>query len=204
MIDDNPRFRPNEYGRAHWDFEVTCRYPIVKLIDFRERWDELEASLNPFALVVKAHLRTLETMGNEQARYTWKKHFLLELYRSGLPRETIVALNKFIDWLMHLPKELNEQIVTEIKQTEEIKHMTYTTTIERMAIEQTLPTIHQALAMAIDLKFGATSQSLNDRLYHVDDLNKSRVLTERLKLATNLSEAEKIFDELEIKNWNEN
>ncbi len=70
LIDDNPRFRPNEYRRAHWDFEVTCRYPIVKLLDLRERWQELDASSNPFALVVKAHLRTLETMGNEQARYT--------------------------------------------------------------------------------------------------------------------------------------
>lgn len=204
LIDDNPNFRPNEYRRAHWDFEVTCRYPIVKLLDFRERWQELEESSNPFALVVKAHLRTLETRGNEQARYSWKKHFLLELYRSGLHRETIVALYKFIDWLMQLPSGLNDQLFTEIEETKELIEMEYITTAERMGIKKTLPTIHQALAMAIDLKFGTTGQTLNERLYRVDDLYKLQFLTERLKLATNVAEVEKIFEELELKDWNEN
>ncbi len=78
--------------------------------------------------------------------------------------------------------------------------MEYITTAERMGIKKSLPTIHQALATVIDLKFGATGQSLNERLYQFDDLNKLRVLTEKLKLAGNLSEAEKTFDELELKN----
>lgn len=36
-------------------------FPIVKLLDFEERWDELETDTNPFSMVVMAQLQTQRT-----------------------------------------------------------------------------------------------------------------------------------------------
>ncbi|NUO80206.1 hypothetical protein HUU05_09030 [candidate division KSB1 bacterium] len=116
LTDENPRFRPSEYRRERWGFEVLCRYPLVKVIDARERWEELEASDNPFALVVCSYLKTLEVKGNVHELYSWKKHFLLELYRRGMSRESLLAIYKFIDWIMEVPEELeNENMNDQLK-----------------------------------------------------------------------------------------
>ncbi|KAA0223116.1 hypothetical protein EDS67_26145 [candidate division KSB1 bacterium] len=70
LTDENPKFRPDQYHRLRWGFELLCRYPLVKVIDYRERWVELETSSQPFAMVVMAFLKTLDTAGNVKERYT--------------------------------------------------------------------------------------------------------------------------------------
>ncbi|MCI0698262.1 hypothetical protein L0337_40430 [candidate division KSB1 bacterium] len=216
LTDDNPRFRPNEYHRSRWGFEVLCRYPIVKIIDYRERWDELEASSNPFAIVVKAYLKTLETEGNVQDRYTWKKRFLLELYQRGMQRETILAIYKFIDWIMKLPDERETALYEETKTIEEINAMPYITTAERIGlkrgveqglaqgieqgIEQSLPTVHQALATIIKIKFGEAGRNLSERVNQVRSLDTLQQLMAQLEGAQSLSEAEKLFDKMNFQN----
>jgi hypothetical protein len=214
LTDDNPKFRPNEYRRAHWGFEVICRYPLVKIIDFRIRWQELEASANPFAIIVMAYLKTLETEGNVQERYKWKKRFLLEVYQRGMKRETLLAIYKFIDWMMGLPAAMETKIIEKLKSIEEKKEMAYITTAERIGmkrgikqgvkqgiekgIEKSLPAVHQAIAAIIEIKFGEAGQPLRKRAYRKRDLKALQRLTEKLKHAQSLSEAKKIFDEMEF------
>jgi len=203
LTDDNPNFRPNEYRRARWGFEISCRYPIIKLLDYRDRWAELETSSQPFAIIVMAFLKTLETEGNVQERYTWKKRFLLELYQRGLNRETILAVYKFIDWVMKLSKELNTKLVAEIQDTEETKKMSYITTAERMGIEKSMSTVHQAIALAFKAKFGETGQPLIERVYRLKRLESLQTLLEKLSYSQSLPEAEKVFDEIERHNNND-
>ncbi len=85
LTDENPNFRPNEYSRSRpdWGFELFCRFPVVKLIDYRAHWAELEANPHPFAIITRAYLKALETVGNVQEKYSWKKRFLLELINSA-------------------------------------------------------------------------------------------------------------------------
>ena len=40
---------------------VRLEFPVVKLLDYAPQWPALEADPNPFATVVLAHLKTLET-----------------------------------------------------------------------------------------------------------------------------------------------
>jgi hypothetical protein len=204
LTDDNPRFRPNEYHRSRWGFEVLCRYPIVKIIDYRARWDELEASSNSFAIVARAYLKTLETEGNVQERYTWKKRFLLELYQSGMQRETILAIYKFIDWIMRLPDELETALYEETKAIEETTAMPHITTAERIGIkkgiEQSLPMVHQALATIIKIKFGEPGRNLSERVNQVRSLDALQQLMAQLEDAQSLSDAEKILDGMKFQN----
>ena len=66
-------------------------FPTVKLLDYAERTAELEQSENPFALVVLAHLRTLQTKDQPQARKAFKKQ-LIQLANDNGGRDNVSAL----------------------------------------------------------------------------------------------------------------
>ncbi len=200
LTDENPNFRPNEYSRSRrdWGFEVICRFPVVKLIDYRDQWAELETNPHPFAIIVRAYLKALEIVGNVQEKYSWKKRFLLELYESGMDRETLWAIYKFIDWMIRLPKDLNKAIVAEMKTIEEVKHMSLITSAEEVGLEKGIDSIHRIIATLIKRKFGALGQQLAERAREVNRLEILEELSEKLYDAQSLAEAEKIFDEIEL------
>lgn len=136
--DENPLWRPNYFGYELWGFKAGIEFPIVKLLDYRNRWEELENSRNPFALVVMSHLKTLETKSNSEDRRKWKFLLARRLYEHEYERKDIVNLLRFIDWVMHLPKELDASFWQEIRHFEEMRSMPYISSIERIAIEQGL------------------------------------------------------------------
>ncbi|MGH7451529.1 MAG: cytosolic protein [bacterium] len=197
LTDDNPKFRPNEYCRAICGCEVIFRYPLVKIIDYRDRLVELEASPHPFAIIVRAYLKTLETKGNVRERYTWKKHFLLELYQRGMERETLLAIHKFIDWIMELPDELEAEINKGIETIEETT-MPHMTSAQRIDMKRGLA---KGIATVLELKFGEAGQPLSERtnklIYKIKPPETFEKLMEQLKYARSLAEAEKLFDEVE-------
>ena len=84
LADESPSWRPDHFGAAVWNCLATIRFPVVKLSDYRAQWAQLEASANPFAIVVMAHLKTQETQGNPADRYRWKWAFTRRLYELGL------------------------------------------------------------------------------------------------------------------------
>jgi len=206
LTDDNLQFRPNEYRRSRWGFELLCRYPIIKIIDYRDHLPELETSSQPFALIVRAYLQTLKIAGNVQERYSWKKRFLLELYERGMKRETVLAIYKFIDWIMTLPEELDAKLSEEIKNIEETKTMSYITTAERIGLKKGLEQgmaqgvaqgMAQGIASIVDIKFGEAGQNLSARAFHIQNVEMLQKLMKALKQAQSLGEAERMFDEIE-------
>jgi predicted transposase YdaD len=208
LTDPDPKFRPNQYRRSRWGFAVTCRYPLVKIIDYRKRVKELEKSANPFAIIVRAYLKTLEVAGNVQKKYSWKKRFLLELYQMGLKKETLLAIYKFIDLIMELPAALDTKINEKVKNIEEAKKMPYITFAERYGRKEGrkegrregrkagVLALRQAIAIIIEMKFGEAGQRLTARVGRIRKLEALQRFMEKLKHAQSLSEAEKIFDEI--------
>ena len=103
--DEQPNWRPGPYQKALWDCEVVLRFPVVKLIDYTDRWTELEDSANPFATLVMAHLQTKATRHDPQSRLAWKLRLVKRLYEKGYARDDVLELFRFIDWLLALPLE---------------------------------------------------------------------------------------------------
>jgi len=194
LTDDNPDFRPSEYRRSRLGCNLIFEFPMVKIIDYRERWAELENSTNPFALVIAAFLKTLETEGNVQERYSWKKKLLLSLYERGMQREMILKIYKFIDWMMKLPKELNDELYKQVKAAKETPTMPYITTAERIGMEKGLA---QGLAAMLEMKFGKPGQRLGQRAYQVEDIDTLQKLMAKVKRIKSLPSAKKMFDEIE-------
>lgn len=126
------------YEVTNWGCSLVFKFPIVQLAGYAKRWTELEADSNPFAVAVMAQLKALETRRDNRSRFTWKRQLVLGLYERGYDRQRIVALFKFMDWVMKLPKELEEIIRQKIHDLETGKQMPYVTSIERLGMEEGL------------------------------------------------------------------
>jgi flagellar biosynthesis/type III secretory pathway protein FliH len=106
---------------------------IAYLLDYRDQWDKLERSDNPFAIVVMAHLKMLETRNDFEKRLHWKIELTKMLYAKGYSVEKVYALFKFIDWIILLPRQLVTTFKKTIKQIEEEDKMKYITSVELIA-----------------------------------------------------------------------
>ena len=130
--DEQPAWRPARYGQELWGCAVDFRYPVVKLLDWRARDEELSASANPFAVVVRAHLAAQATHGTTERRRRAKLGLIRGLYERGYERARILELFRLIDWLVALPPEQERALWQEMVQIEEEKRMPYITSVERI------------------------------------------------------------------------
>lgn len=136
LADDNPTWRPDHFSYELWGSRAGLWFPSVKLLDYREKWNELEASANPFASVVMAHLKAVETRDDSEQRYRWKLFLIKRLYRLGYDKKDVIQLFEFIDWVMSLPEELEKGLWTEIQRFVEETKMKYVSSVERIGIQQ--------------------------------------------------------------------
>ncbi|MUG96386.1 DUF4351 domain-containing protein [Scytonema sp. UIC 10036] len=136
LCDSDPIWRPNQYSYSYPNTRLNFEFGTVKLLDYQNRWAELEASENPFATVVMAHLKTQQTTKKPLERKSEKFSLMRRLYDLGLKERDIRNLYRFIDWVMILPKGLEVELWEEFKQFEQERSMSYMTTGERIGYER--------------------------------------------------------------------
>ncbi|MEE4354897.1 MAG: hypothetical protein V2I97_00405, partial [Desulfococcaceae bacterium] len=128
LTDGNPNWRVSEYGQELWGCRTVFSFPSVKLLDYKKDWAYLEASDNPFAVAVMAHLKTLETRKDKQSRLQYKLALSRNLYRHGWTRDDIIRLYRFIDWIMVLPGDMENIYHEKLMDYEREVNMQYITT----------------------------------------------------------------------------
>ena len=96
----------------------------------------LEANPSPFAPFVVAHLKTMETRQDMEARKGWKIRLLKGLFKRGFTGDEIRQLLRLIDWVMDLPEEMEEQVQEEMVRFGEEKNMPYVTSFERLGFKR--------------------------------------------------------------------
>jgi hypothetical protein len=208
--DEQASWRPDQFAAALWGCAVQFTFPVVKLLDYRARQAELEASRNPFATVVLAHLAALETRGDMARRGQTKLALTRRLYERGYHRQEVLDLYRFIDWVLQLPEELEAQIWQQIMQYEEAQHVTYISTAERMGHHKGLQEgreqglqegreqglrqgLLDGLALALELKFGRAGLDLVPELRQIEDPAVLQAVGERLKTADTLDEVRRTY-----------
>jgi hypothetical protein len=134
--DDEPNWRPNQFGYSLCGCTIGLEFPVVKLLDFADNEVGLESNRNPFACLVLAHLKTLETRQDSTARKSHKIRLIKSLYERGFAAEQIRLLFALVDWIMDLPESLEKQLREELAQFEEDKPMGYANTIAGLAHRQ--------------------------------------------------------------------
>lgn len=197
--DEEPTWRPQEFGYELWGYEIKLRFPTVKLLDYEADWAALEQSKNPFAVVVMAHLKAKSTQRYPNTRLRWKIDLVKALYAKQLPRREIVELFRFIDWVMVLPEKYELRFERELKEIEEGEKMKYVTTIERRAIERgiekgveqgSLDTVREVLIETLSLRFQRVPEELLETLHKLSDLKQLKSLHRQAILAGSLEEFE--------------
>ncbi|NEP12368.1 MAG: DUF4351 domain-containing protein [Symploca sp. SIO2C1] len=136
LCDGSPRWRPTKFKSNILGCKVKFQFLMVKLLDYKQKWEELEQSDNPFATVIMAHIKSLETRRNQQQRQAWKMSLTRGLYEQGYQRQDVLNLFHFIDWVMKLPKGLEEAFLQEITEYEKERNMPYITSAERIGMER--------------------------------------------------------------------
>lgn len=171
LTDDQPDWRPDQYRYELFGSRAGLDFPIVKLLDYKDKWNELEANPNPFAVVVMAHLQTQATRRSHSKRYAAKLNLAKMLYRRGYHRQDILNLFRFIDWIMVLPPELNDQFKTDVEQFETEVKMQYVTTIERIAIQEAKRENSSAfIVAALEVRFGIVPETVRNMIEQIEEL----------------------------------
>ncbi|MBN1486475.1 MAG: hypothetical protein JW981_02460, partial [Anaerolineae bacterium] len=201
--DENQTWRPQRYGYELWGCKACLEFPTVQLLDYRERWAELEQSDNPFAVIVMAHLKTQETRQDVMARKDWKFSLLRRLYEHGYRRNDVVNLFMFIDWLMNLPPELEQALRQELRNYEEEQQMDYMTSFERAGyqrgvkegIEQGIEqTTKEAILKVLEVRFGKLPDTVELPVTKMKDLARLKTLLEKTAAVNSLNEFEALLN----------
>jgi len=136
LIDANKNWRPTAYESGMLGSKIRMEFPVLKLLDYRDKKESLEQSNNPFALVILAQLAALETAHSTDLRVAHKIGLTRKLYQKGYTADQIRDLYLFIDCIMRLPKPQKIQYTLEIKKIEEELKVAYVSSMEEFGIEQ--------------------------------------------------------------------
>jgi hypothetical protein len=190
LADDDPEWRPSRFGYGRWGFRTGTEFPIRKLLDWAPHWQTLESDPNPFAVVVLAHLKALETRGAPADRQVWKVRLVKGLYDRGLSAEDVRQLFRFIDWMMDLPMSLDKLVWDEIHHHEEEKHMPFITSPERLARREGLL---KGIEAVLEVKFGAEGLKLMPEIQGLEDYEVFDVILQAARKATTLEEVRRVW-----------
>jgi hypothetical protein len=190
LADDDPAWRPSRYEYARWDFRTSMQFPVVKLLDYAPKYEELEADPNPFAVVVLAHLKALETRRSPAERYVWKLRLVKGLYSRGMDPEDVRRLFRFIDWVLELPEPLEERFKADNDALRQEKHVPFLDIYDRTAVQEGLL---QGIEVALDLKFGAEGLALMPELREIRDHELLRKVLKRIKTADSPDDLRRVW-----------
>ena len=157
--------------------------------------EQLIADENPMALVVLA-AQERERLRQRGDRFNTKWYLIRRLYERGYSREEIIALFKFIDWVIRLSDEEEIRLRDEIKTLEEVKKMPYITSVERIGraeglqqgLQQELQGLQQMVLEALDERFGELPETVSDAIHQIQDREQLRLLLRQVIRSESLAE----------------
>ncbi len=206
--DESKKWRPDHYERELWETKLRFDFSTVKLLDYEAA--DLEASDNPFATVVLAHLRTKATHNQAEARYKMKFRLTRMLYEKEYSKEKILSLYRYIDWIMALPPEMEEKLTAELTVYEEARKMTYVTNAERIGYQRGMQRgmqqgiqqgiqqgmqqgLLRGIGLGLKLKFGVDGLRILSEIDKIEDLSLLNAVHEALPEVETLSELQRIY-----------
>ena len=179
--DERVNWRPNRYEFKFGGYELMLNFPMVKLLDYDSRWEDLVLSTNPFAMIVMAHLKTKATTANPEQRAESKWLLVRGLYDRGLEREQIIKLFQIIDRMMTLPNPLQQSLDFKIQKFEEERTMPLLSNMELRGVEiGALRKAQDDIKTVLQIRLGQVPLDIEEALNNISDLS---ILEEMLKSA---------------------
>ena len=170
---------------------VEFHYLTFNLMDYHPA--QLEADENPIAIVVLAAQERERLRGHGEDGFNTKRYLIRRLYEKGYSREEIVAVFKFIDWVIRLNDDEEIRFWDEIKTLEEVNKMPYITSVERIGMEKGLQQgmqqgMQQMVLDALDERFGELPDTVSDAIRQIQDQDQLRLLHRLVMRSESLAE----------------
>ena len=134
--DDQAHWRPDHVEDAIGGCRLHLDFPTIKRLDYQADLATLETSDNPLAVVVAAHLYTLQTRHDPAQRLAYKRRLVASLYARPFDRNTLRQAFRLMDWLLRLPPPERQAFVHYVRQHEEERTVTYITSYEEYVREE--------------------------------------------------------------------
>jgi len=195
LADDKPGWRPERFGYELWNCGVAFWFASVKLLDWAKDEAALEASDNPIAAVVLAHLKAQATATDAEARRYWKFRLVKGLYLRGWSADDVRELFRLVDWLMELPPDLEKQLRRDLSAIEEDSRMPYVTSWERMGAERgRAEGLREAIEVTLRHKFPRAGRQLLPEIRLLSDPKKLRALQRAIVKATSIDDVRRLLE----------
>ncbi|MBX3169390.1 MAG: transposase [Candidatus Eremiobacteraeota bacterium] len=136
LADQHPAWRPGRYYQEFAGSSVDFKFPVIKLLDFLPRLEELESSSNPFALLVAATLHGHACRPDSKERLERKFNLLEKLYALKLSRREIVDFLIMVDHCLVLSPSLQRELDRRVEKLEKMKMMPLLSNRERRALRK--------------------------------------------------------------------
>lgn len=190
LIDASPTWRPDRHVVELWGCRSTLEFPVVKLLDWRDRREELERSGNPFSLVVAANLTVLETKPDQPARLEKALKIVRLLLQRGFTQEQIDGLFDILEVMMPMNDKLSEIFTREVTLLEKQHARRLVTPTEIRALkkgrqEGRVEAQCAAIRTVLEARFGEVPEHLEAALPTGQDLD---ALVRHAATAANLEE----------------
>jgi hypothetical protein len=190
LADDDPDWRPSEFRQGAFGSEAGIRFVPFKLLDFAPHEAALEASDNPFAPVVLAHLKAQETQGRPEDRHAWKVRLVRGLYERNLSAKDVRELVRVIDWLMELPPVLEGLFWREVDKIQEERHMPYVMSNERLGLRKGM---RLGIAALLRMRFGDEGLKLMPEIEQIHEEGKLQEILNALGAGDTLDAVRRIW-----------
>lgn len=202
--DEHPKWRPQSYENIIWGSGMRFQFHTLKLLDYRDRVEELMQSRNPFASFVIAHLRTMETRKNLRKRLEYKKELAIHLMELGLPEKKVFSVLRFIDYLMWLPKDMVIEYRHATQEYKEKKKMPFITPCEEIVKEEGInegiqigeyKASQEILLEMLIVRFGKIPASLKKAIQRIEDTARLKALCKNLIRVDSLKDFTQLMKE---------
>ena len=174
LADEISDWKPESFGFGSGASSSTVTFNALKLKDYFGREEELERSDNPFALAILAHIKTLQTRGEAQARYDWKVSLFRMLLSRGWKRPATEALLYFIDWLMQLPAMLENRFDDRVEEEFEENPLELISPREKRNVAKAIKAglvdvLQHTLIDTLNYRFKSISETLESLIFRIED-----------------------------------
>jgi hypothetical protein len=183
LIDDDPKWLPNQYEWQVCGTTRTLTYPVAKILGWRGKEAELRTHANPVGLFVLAQLASMRTKKDDEARAEVKLELVLLLQERFDTEFDRLRWYRYLDWLLALPKEYDRVVWTRVEAMKE-KGMPFVTFAERHGFEKgEKKGTKQAIEVALELRFPNTFSSLMPQVSKIDEIDRLERLLQLAKTA---------------------
>jgi len=187
FADASLRYKPDTLSYHFYGCRLEFQYRTYKVMEQDD--EELKESDNPFALVVLAAKKSLESRGDDEKRFRFKRELVRLMLEKGYGREDILAVFRFLDGVLVLTDVEKEKIIYNELRDEEVEKVAYITNFERLAIEEgMMRNARELLLDALEEKFNMVPGEIQGRIQKIQEREILRKLLRQAIRASNLEE----------------